>query len=402
MVTTWLRRGEWAQSEQIAQTNSQIGLRIDELNDLGRHAGEFVVPPLPPKGDQLRPAVAGFLGDAALARWPGVAADTADARQLQLEAEIDALMALRSAFEDNLDPSEYLRSMAAQADELYGAADPRTLAYTDALAYYDHLGTVTRSVHTQQELDMLMLVRSELLAGRNPRVAIESLMEGFETGADAQRAQIVNFLAGSAFDITARIPEGMDTTDVTAAWRTQAAELRRQAEAMDTSTVAGAERAAALSEVAAALENAAFDVMLGNDPSNMLMRNIGSIELRAFSDGAGGADEAAALRGALTEYSMLVDEFRHSTLGESSLDFPGARRVARSTGDASGTTNIADLESAPPYSGLPEEFSRDELRLTIDPPNYADVFPQGIPDEFRQLLDLPEQVTDEVSTMARN
>ena len=368
MTAAWLRQIEWGRNEQIGAVDSQIAVRVNALSDLGRHAGEFEVTPLPVKPGRREVVHIPSLGDAPVVRWTGTVPKGADARVVHFEAQMDALMALKGALSEGLDPVQELRSLAAQAEELYGATDPRTLAYADTLTYYDQLARVHRTAAYQNELDVLMLMRSELLSGRNPRVAAESFLEAFETGADAQRAEIVNFLAGSDFDIATRVPEGMDNTNLIQRWQGQAVELRRQAAAMDVSTPAGAERASTLSEAASALENAAFELMVGNDPTNMLLRSIGSIETRTFVDGGNGAFEAGHLRLAWQEYSVQVDLYRQVMMGESSLDVPGFRRVAATP---------------------------------IDPPTYADVFPGGVPEEFRRSLGPPE-ATDEVSTALRS
>ena len=365
MTAAWLQQIEWGRNEQIGAVDSQIGLRLDALNELGRHAGEFEpLPVLAGRADVYH--IAG-LGDAPPVRWTGIVPDSADARVVHFEAQMDALVALKGALQDGLDPVQELRSLAAQAEELYGATDPRTLAYADTLTYYEQLAKVTRTTAYQNELDVWMLLRAELLSGRNPRVAAESFLESFESGADVQRAEMVNFLAGSEFDITTRVPEGMDNSNLIQRWQDQAVELRRQAAAMDVSTPADAERASTLSEAASALENAAFELMAGNDPTNGLLRSIGSIETRTFMDGGNGALEAGSLRLAWQEYSVQVDLYRQMMLGESSLDAPGLRRVA----------------------GTP-----------IDPPDYADVFPAGVPEEFTRILGPPE-ATDEASTAFR-
>ena len=243
------------------------------------------------------------------------------------------------------------------------------------------------------ELDLYMLVRAEFLAGRDPRVAVNAILDGADASPYMRSAaeRVLRNLNGPLFDFVGKVPEAMDTTDLAAAWRAQADELRAAAANIDNSTPAGRQRAKALNQLAADLLKASLDMSQGRDPRAQLQALARRLDVRIFIDGADGAGEASVLRAAVAEYAGLLDEFKAGATTASGLDEGASPTAVAGVGRLVGDTPI---DPSPPYRGLSDEFRPgEELRLTIEPPGYSEVFPGGMPDEIRLLLDTqPEQV----------
>lgn len=324
--------------------------------------------------------------------WPGAMAQGDEARQAQILAEVDALKALQDAVESGADPQAAIAQLAEGAEMLYGAADPRTQAYVDLAAWLDDVPAAGTLGRLQSELDFYMMARAELLMGRDPRFAIEASLEGTQRGTDAWEGgqNVLRTFDSPAFDFRARVPEGLDTSALQAEWRSLADELRRTAANIDTSTPEGAERARTLNEMASKLVTASLELRRGQDPRPKLLDQIRILEARVFADGMDGAGEASILQNAMAGYADLVNDFGGGANAIGGFDEGFSPTAAGVGEDVRTAANLGDdLDPSPPYPGLPEEFSPDELRLTIDPPNYADEFPTGMPDEFRRILDPP-------------
>ena len=129
----------------------------------------------------------------------------------------------------------------------------------------------------------------------------------------------------------------------------------------------------------------------GYDPRDSLLAMAKQLEARTFIDGADGAGEASILRAAIAEYASLLDEFTAGAGAVSGLDEGVSPTAVAGVGRLAGD---APVGPSPPYPGLPDEFMPGEdLRLMIEPPGYSEVFPGGMPDEIRLLLDTqPEQL----------
>ena len=331
--------------------------------------------------------------------WPGAVAQGDQARMAQLLGEVDALKALEDALESGTDPKIAVSRVLADAGSLYGAADPNMQAYVDMARWVDAFSDATGLGRNQAELDIYMLVRAELLSGRDPRRAVQAVMDVSDQGSDAWIAAqtVLGNLNGPAFDFVGRVPEGMQTEDLRQAWRARMDDLRGAAAAIDTSTPEGAERAAALKDAANKLFTASQDLRAGRDPRNKLQDHLRVLADRTFLDGLDGGGEASVLRSAIAEYADLLEEFRSGAAAMSGLDEGASPTAVAGVGRLVGDTPI---DPSPPYPGLPDEYGAD-IRLTIDPPRYSEVFPGGMPDDVRRLLDLrPEQAGDGAEDIA--
>ena len=211
---------EGVQTSKMDQINAMIGDKLDELAGLSGRTDDAAppayspgwAPPVPMDGSPTLPMkgpedMTGLSGEiignpdavenldavrraqleAEMAKisWPGLVADTPEARRLQIEAEIDALMAAKAALEAGDDPIVFLRQMAAQSTELHGAADPRTVALLDAASYYARIDDVLAVV--EDEVDLYMLARAQLDLGNDPRVAVQNILNAAADGSDTQR-----------------------------------------------------------------------------------------------------------------------------------------------------------------------------------------------------------------------
>ena len=103
------------------------------------------------------------------------------------------------------------------------------------------------------------------------------------------------------------------------------------------------------------------------------------------------------MRAAVDQYTELLDQWKaaQASRGGARLDdlapIPGVGDGAR----------VFDAElDLPAYPGLPDEYGT-EIQLAIDTPSYAALFPQNVPDELGQLLDVvPEQIADAAQNVA--
>ena len=178
---------------RVEPINGMIAQRLEELEDLRRAAGASgaldtasdpsVLDPL--RGlfelDDALPTKGPFEGVRAPPReiaWPGKIADDMSARLLQLEGEIDAFVAIKAALDANEDPIEFLTQLGRQADELHGAADPRTTAFADVTTYYKRL--VSEFDGLQDDIDIYMLARAEIARGLDPRVRLRNDLSALE------------------------------------------------------------------------------------------------------------------------------------------------------------------------------------------------------------------------------
>ncbi|MCY3811457.1 MAG: hypothetical protein OXH15_06655 [Gammaproteobacteria bacterium] len=206
---------EGVATSPIDRVNAAIAGRLEELEELrrpaegvdtldtasdagllrmGETAGLQESIPFKPTGEIIDNPSALGIDDARRAdleaemakiRWPGQIAEGGEARMLQLEAEIDALVAVKAAEDMGEDPIEFLNQMGRQAEELYGAGDPRTVAYEDAAAYYKRINGIIDVL--EEDIDLYMLASSEIRAGRDPRVALQNMLSAAQPGSDAHR-----------------------------------------------------------------------------------------------------------------------------------------------------------------------------------------------------------------------
>ena len=279
---------EGVQTSPVQQINAVIADKLDELAGVTARGNTLDMSGIPQKSDEVGSIIGspGVVEDAADARrmeleseiakisWPGSVASDPGAARLQLEAEIDALMGLKAALDSGEDPVAYLADLGRQAEDLYGAGDPRTIAYQTVSTYYSRITGAMRIL--EDEVDLYMLARAELERGLDPRVAVQNAYNAAEPGSDARRhAQGVLDYLNNSFD-----------------W------------------------------------------------------------------GSRTADDAGAV-------SMPN--------GLGAVDAP------------------SQADELPDYPGLPDEFSRDEFRLTVDPPSHGSLFgdapPPAVTDNLRQSLD---------------
>ena len=375
------------QSLMLDDIRTSLANKLDEMTDAGKQLDEFGELPSgldkgPTPGTGIRPDVP----------WPRPIAEGEEARQLQLMAEVDALKSLESAIEAGEDPVTAIGRLTEEATSLYGPADPRTQAYVDMAEWFGEYNDVTKFDEKLAQLDIYMMVRAELLGGRDPRVAVQAILDSGEASAQTQAAAqtVLRNLNSPVFKLNPKVPQGLDTAGLQADWRALAENLRNAASSIDTSTPEGMERAAALNDAARALGMGALDMKRGRDPRVQMLDQIRLLESRIFTDGME-VGESTILRTAVAEYADLLGDFTTSTAALSSADDAGAATLVAGVGQLVGGTPI---DPSPPYPGLADEFRPGEdLRLTIDPPGYSEVFPGGTPDEIRLLLDTqPEQL----------
>lgn len=380
--------------------HAAIAGKLEELTGGGKQLSEFEDLPTGinktvPGGTGLNPNVP----------WPRALAEGEEARQAQLMAEVDALKALEDAVEGGEDPSTAVPRLLEEARQLYGAEDVRTKAFADMVDWFDEYAAATQVDVKLAELDLYMLARAEFLSGRDPRVALQAVLEGGESSAAMQAAvsRLLNNFNSRIYKLGASVPDGMDTTALQTAWRGLAEQYRNAASAIDTSTAEGAERAKALNDLASNLGMAALDMRRGRDPRTKLLEHIRVLEARVFLDGMDGSGEASVLRAAVAEYADLVADFRGAgnAIGGLGQGFsPTAAGIGEDVRTA--LTDGTDLDPSPPYPGLPDEYGV-EVRLTIEPPSYSSQYLDsirypGLLDEIRQILDLDIEALEDAAT----
>ena len=371
----------------LEDVRTMVANKLDEMTDAGKQLEEFEE--LPRGADKG----AGPTGLNPGVPWPGAAVEGEDARKAQLMAEVDALKSLEDAVDGGEDPSSAVPRLIEEARNLYGAEDVRTQAYVDMGDWFTDYADATKVDEKLAELDLYMLARAEILADRDPRVAIRAVLENGESGAATQAAAqtVLRNLNSRAFKLTGSVPDGLDTAGLQAVWRGRAEDLRTAASSIDTSTPQGAERANALNDLARNLGIGALDMKQGRDPRAKLLQQISALDARTFLDGADGGGEIAVLRTAIAEYADLVVDFRGATNIVGGADESGSPLVVGGGMRATAGSGTG-LEAPPPYPGLPDTFGR-EVELLIDVPPYSPALPVSVPDEFRLLLDVePEQV----------
>ena len=106
-------------------------------------------------------------------------------RAAELTAEVDALMAMRNAIDDNENMDDVLRRMLNDSIIERGAYDPQTRGYSNILKYEQTLVDELGKTVPQTELDFLFVARSEIEEGRDPRVAMQHLIGTMADGTPA-------------------------------------------------------------------------------------------------------------------------------------------------------------------------------------------------------------------------
>lgn len=398
LIADRLARIAAATPEQIDQINTMMAQKLQEIAGAGGevYRAEDILGQVDKGGSSF---IGMRRGESVPVTWPGTPLVGDEARQAQLYAELDALATIKRALEESQDPARALADALAELEALHGgvptpdsAAFAQWQALTDAQVYLRGLSSVGAKAEMTVDLDFYMLVRSELVAGRDPRVAVQAALDGLEEGSDAQRyaQNVLDGLGRGGFNFDGQVPEGLDTSALRDHWTELASQLDAAARQLDDGTEEGWERARALRDVSGQLSLARMNMMSGYDPRDALETLAKQLEARTFMDGADGAGEASILRAAIAEYATLLDDFTSGAAAASGLD-EGLSPTA-----AAGVGRVGDTltDPSPPYPGLPDEFTPGEdLRLTIEPPSYSEAFPGGVPDEIRLLLDTqPEQL----------
>ena len=373
-IQSKIKKVDSARAKQADQVQSMITDKLGTLDNVGSPQGDAAVDmgPLPTGSGDKTPVTD---TDPFNVKWPGEAADDPEVRRVQLAAEVDALMVLKTAMASNEDPRPLLQNLLESATEMYGAADPRTQAYADALQYYGELETVGGLTGHLGELDFLVVARTELDAGRDPRVALRKLMDEMDPSSPAYAAanKVMSNFEGTAWNkFAGKVPDGLDTTELGDSWRAQADELRNVVAKIDTSTPEGAERADALRQASSKLTTASLKMKRGEDPRVFLAEAEQLLSARQFLDGGDGAAEASILRAAIAEYTAMVDEFAS---GLDAMPPPGGLDWMS---PPPSLLDAAELDAPPAYSGLPEDFDWWS-RFDIDTPGSQDARVQDAP-----------------------
>ena len=387
MIDRKLELIDQVRQSQLDQLNDVVAQKLGQLDGAGVETGAnpALLPAAPGKPWQ-DPGIS-------TVPWRGALASDPQARQGQLAAEVDALMAIRQAMEVYEDPAAHLRDLASHANEIGGTADPRTQALIDAQRYYDDLLSAGRLEIHQGELDYYHLAKAEIAAGRDPRVAVGKALGIADPARRPYAQSVMDFLTGPVFDLRGRVPGDMDTSALTAAWQRQVNDLYGSGSRLYFGADADPQRADAMLEAAEQLQAAINELDVRRDPREALTAHAQALEA------AGRTDEAAALRAAVDQYSELLEQWKaaQASRGGVRLDdvppIPGIGDGARAWFDA-------DLDDLPAYPGLPDEYGT-EIQLAIDTPSYAALFPQNVPDELGRLLDVaPEQIADAAQNAA--
>ena len=393
-----IMRIDAATPEQVDQLNTLMAEKLAEISGAGGDV--YLAEDLPGYADKGGSSFIGMRrGEAPTVPWPGTPLVGDEARQAQLYAELDALATIKRALEDSQDPAKALADALAEIEAVHGVPTPDSSAYiqwqalTDAQVYLKGLSDIGAKAEMTTDLDFYMLVRTELVAGRDPRVAVQAALDGIDEGSDTGRyaQNLLDGLNRGGFDFGGKVPEGLDTSALRDQWSELGNQLDAAARQLDDGTEEGYERARALRDVSGQLSLARMNMGSGYDPRDSLLAMAKQLEGRTFIDGADGTGEASILRAAIAEYAGLLDEFRAGATTVSGLDEGASPIAVAGVGQLPGD---ALIDPSPPYTGLADEFRPgEELRLTIDPPGYSEVFPGGTPDEIRLLLDTrPEQL----------
>ena len=320
-----------------------------------------------------------------------------------------------------------LQELVNEAGDLYGPDDYRTQAMADTRDFFVEVRKIGKDELDIRlfEMDLYMLIRTELTANRDPRVAVRQLLKATDK-ADPKHTFLVEELRN--LDLTEhrlrmRMPTDIPREDIRRlafGWFQQAKELRKSAQMIDTSTPEASQRAQALLKVATELEAAshAYGALQGRratlDPRPVLLEAARALEARTFLDGLDGAGEASILRAAAAEYASMLDDFRalDAVVPPAVADNLARPGLIANPGRVDVGTQT-HFDKPPAYPGLPDEFGvADELWLTPDQlPSYEKLFPpptSNVPaiDEVRRGLEIqPEQlgdaVSDSVGTVAR-
>ena len=382
-----LEQIDQVRQSQLDQLNDVVAQKLGQLDGAAVETGAnpAVLPTAPgkPFQDPGIPTVP----------WRGALASDPQARQGQLAAEVDALMAIRQAMEAYEDPATHLRDLASLANEIGGAPGPRAQSLIDAQRYYDDLLSSGRLEIHQGELDYYYLAKAEIAAGRDPRVAVGNALGVADPSRRPYAQSVMDFLTGPVFDLRGRVPGDMDTSALTSAWQRQVNDLYGSGSRLHFGADADPQRADAMLEAAEQLQAAVNDLDVRRDPREALAAHAQTLEA------AGRTDEAAALRAAIDDYSELLGQWKavQASRGGVRLD-----DVAPIPGVGDGARGLfgAEFDDLPAYPGLPDEYGT-EIQLAIETPSYAALFPQNVPDELGRLLDVaPEQIADAAQNAA--
>ena len=177
LIADRLTRIDAATPEQIDQLNTLMAQRLEAIAGAGGEV--YQAEDLVGYADKGGSSFIGMRrGEAPAVPWPGtpLAAGDDAARQAQLYAELDALATIKRALEDSQDPAKALADALAEIEALHGIPTPDSSAYiqwqalTDAQVYLKGLSDIGAKAEMTTDLDFYMLVRTELVAGRDPRV----------------------------------------------------------------------------------------------------------------------------------------------------------------------------------------------------------------------------------------
>ena len=388
-----------ATPEQIDQINTQIAQRLAEIGDAGGDV--YRVEDLPGYVDKGGHS---FIGrrprESAFAPWPGVSVVDESARQTQLYAELDALVTIKLALDTNEDPVKALADALADLTR-HGVPTPdnpgyaQWRAFTDAQAYLDGLSNVVAKAEMGTQLDYFMLARAELVAGRDPRAALQAAIEGLDQGSDTRRyaENVLDSLGRSGFNFGGTVPEALDTSALRDQWSEIADHLDAAARRLDDGTEQGYERARALRDVSGQLALSRMNIQNGFDPRDALLELVRQLEVRTFVDGGDGLGEASILRAAIAQYADLVDDFGSAANLLSSADDAGAGRAIAGVGQLA---NDVPVDPSPPsYASLfGDVVPGQDVSLAIDPPSYGPPVGAGAQlDNVRVLLDIEVEDT---------
>ena len=412
LIADRLARVGAATPEQIDQLNTQIAQRLAEIG--GASGDVYRVEDLPGYVDKGGHSFIGRRrGESAFASWPGVSIVDESARQTQLYAELDALVTIKRALDTNEDPAKALADALADLTR-HGVPTPdnpgyaQWRAFTDAQTYLEGLSNVGSKAEMGTQLDYYMLARAELIAGRDPRAAVQAAIEGLDQGSDTRRyaENVLDTLGRGGFNFGGTVPDALDTSALRDQWSEIADHLDAAARRLDDGTEQGYERARALRDVSGQLALARMNIQSGFDPRDALLELARQLEVRTFIDGGDGLGEASILRAAITQYADLVDDFGSAANLLSGADDAGAGRAI--AGVAQLPNDVPIDPSPPPYWNMPDDFVQgQDLRLTIDPPPYSPPVGAGAQlDNVRVLLDIEVENTaaiaqDGVGTGAR-
>ena len=90
----------------------------------------------------------------------------------------------------------------------------------DAQVYLQGLSDIGAKAEMTTDLDFYMLARSEVVAGRDPRVAVQAAIDGLDEGSDTRRyaESLLEGLDRGGFEFAGKIPEGLDTSTLRDQW----------------------------------------------------------------------------------------------------------------------------------------------------------------------------------------